>query len=318
MMSDQRFLKNVLLIFGFCFLFVSGVNADPGVKFWAMDVGNYWVLNGTGSLGDTWTYRGDVVRIETEPYTGQTTYYVEGHDVPGSVIDKSWYTFTSTELRRWRNDFYDDVSGWHTVYIPAGYREGDTTVAIGGSWEDACTAYFDGSAVSVTVHNDVLAYDNVTTPLGTYKAYKIHRLVTILGQGVQQDATIWFVPYIGVVKNETDNIDNNPLDYEIEELASMQIRKPIFDRDSDAKTDITVYQASTGVWYIKPSSGAAAYVVGWGGTGYTPVPGDYDGDGVTDIAAYHDSSGVWFIKPSSGAAAYVVGWGGTGYLPVTR
>ena len=88
------------------------------------------------------------------------------------------------------------------------------------------------------------------------------------------------------------------------------------DFDGDKKTDISIYQSNTGAWYISPSSGSPAYGVGWGGTGFTFVPGDYDGDGKTDIAVYQTSTGAWYIQPSSGAAAYVVGWGGTGYTPI--
>ncbi len=87
----------------------------------------------------------------------------------------------------------------------------------------------------------------------------------------------------------------------------------------DGKTDIAVYRASTGYWYVSPSSGAAPYGVGWGGDASdTPVPGDYDGDGKTDIAVYRVSTGFWYIKPSSGAGAYGVGWGGNSAdVPVT-
>ncbi len=57
------------------------------------------------------------------------------------------------------------------------------------------------------------------------------------------------------------------------------------DYDGDGKTDIAVYRASTGAWYVKPSSDASPYGVGWGGNpSDKPVPGDYDGDLRTDIA----------------------------------
>ena len=89
-----------------------------------------------------------------------------------------------------------------------------------------------------------------------------------------------------------------------------------FDPVGDGKTDIAVYHSDSGLWFIKPSSGAADYYVGYGGPDYKPVPGDYDGDGKTDVAAYHSPSGLWFIKPSSGAADYYVGYGGSDYKPV--
>ncbi len=88
------------------------------------------------------------------------------------------------------------------------------------------------------------------------------------------------------------------------------------DFDGDRKTDIAVYHAASGLWFIRQSSNGASYYVGYGGTVYVPVPGDYDGDGKADVAIYHSGSGLWFIKPSSGAADYYVGYGGSGYVPV--
>jgi hypothetical protein len=88
------------------------------------------------------------------------------------------------------------------------------------------------------------------------------------------------------------------------------------DIDGDAKADIAVYHSPSGLWFIKPSSGAAEYYVGYGGTDYKPVPGDYDGDGKTDIAVYHSPSGLWFIKKSSDGTSYYVGYGGPDYKPV--
>ena len=94
------------------------------------------------------------------------------------------------------------------------------------------------------------------------------------------------------------------------------------DYDGDGKSDIAFYRGNTGTWWIIPSSGVGpqgqvgAYGVGWGGSAFKPVPGDYDGDGKTDIAIYDTTGGAWWIIPSSGAPAYGVGWGGSGFKPV--
>ena len=59
--------------------------------------------------------------------------------------------------------------------------------------------------------------------------------------------------------------------------------------------------------------------MGWGGTGYTPVPGqDFDGDGKADIAIYSEASGYWSVLRSTTSYTTVlnIGWGGRGYTLV--
>jgi glucose/arabinose dehydrogenase len=91
---------------------------------------------------------------------------------------------------------------------------------------------------------------------------------------------------------------------------------PMGDYDGDAKTDLAVYHPPTGIWYVKPSSGAATYSLGFGGAGYQPLRGDFDGDGKADVAVYHAATGLWFIQQSSTGTTFSLGYGGPGYTPV--
>jgi hypothetical protein len=92
------------------------------------------------------------------------------------------------------------------------------------------------------------------------------------------------------------------------------------DFDGDVRSDITVYQASTGYWLtLKSSSNFTTTMnTSWGGAGYTPAPGDYDGDGKADLGIYQQSSGNWYILLSSTeyASSLSKNWGGSGYIAV--
>ncbi len=281
------------------------VSAQPGAPFFQMFVGNYWEYNGTETPGgDTWIWRQQVVMLDATTVPGQMTYKVEGSE-NGTVLDKFWYSINQTEMKWWRAEFLEEGE-WLTVTLANGIRVAKNPLVVGDSWTDTTAGTFNGNPITVTSEVEVESYANITVPLGTYKAYRLKRTITIEEMGVVEDVSYWVVPYIGIVKRQFDDGTT-----ETEELYEMGIRKAVVDFGLDAKTDISVYRRSTGAWYVLPSSGASPYGLGWGGDEYdVPVPGDYDGDGKIDIAVYRISSGAWYVIPSAGGSPYGVGWGG--------
>jgi hypothetical protein len=88
------------------------------------------------------------------------------------------------------------------------------------------------------------------------------------------------------------------------------------DFDGDGKTDLTVFRALTGMWYILKSGtgfvGGDGYL--WGQSTDAPQNGDFDADGRADLTVYrptNDGQAFWFIVQSSTGAPIPgpVGWG---------
>ena len=88
------------------------------------------------------------------------------------------------------------------------------------------------------------------------------------------------------------------------------------DFDGDGKSDVAVYEDSSGYWYILPSSTYSLSSQKFGSSGCTPVNGDFDGDGKSDVAVYEDSSGYWYILPSSTYSLSSQKFGSSGCTPV--
>ena len=82
-----------------------------------------------------------------------------------------------------------------------------------------------------------------------------------------------------------------------------------YDFDKDGKTDLAVWRAADGVWYLKRSSDGAVTTTPWGTLGDIPVPGDYDGDGKDDLAVWRPADGTWYIKRSSDGQVTITQWG---------
>lgn len=90
------------------------------------------------------------------------------------------------------------------------------------------------------------------------------------------------------------------------------------DFDGDFKSDVSVFNRSTGLWSSLNSSNGQVVNVSFGTSGDIATPGDYDGDGKTDRAIFRPSTGYWWIESSSGGPTQVLQFGQNGDIPVAR
>jgi len=89
----------------------------------------------------------------------------------------------------------------------------------------------------------------------------------------------------------------------------------INDFDGDGSSDLGVYYAPGGNWYVFRSS-LGFYQDQFGFAGTVPVAGDFDGDGKSDLAVYYAPGGNWYIFGSQ-RGFFVDQFGFSGTIPVT-
>ena len=71
------------------------------------------------------------------------------------------------------------------------------------------------------------------------------------------------------------------------------------DVDGDGKADVAVFESATGNWFAVGSLAGPLRILGFGGTGKTPVLGDFDGDTLSDAALYQTSTSTYSVSPSA-------------------
>ncbi len=89
-----------------------------------------------------------------------------------------------------------------------------------------------------------------------------------------------------------------------------------FDFDGDGKADVSVFRASTNIWYRLSSSNSNLLQNNFGIANDVPTPADFDGDGKTDLAIFRPSTGTFWYQSSINNAQIATQWGQNGDIPL--
>ena len=103
------------------------------------------------------------------------------------------------------------------------------------------------------------------------------------------------------------------------ERVSTAARLVINDYDGDRRSDLAVFNASNGLWYIETiTRNVLAWAKQWGSAGAVPTPGDYDGDGKADLSVCFTNSALWYCSSLANGlvSAWSNHWGLAGVVPV--
>jgi len=87
------------------------------------------------------------------------------------------------------------------------------------------------------------------------------------------------------------------------------------DYDGDGRSDLGVYDVSSGIWNIMTVLGQS-YTLPFGNTATTPMLGDYDGDGCCDFALYEAVSGTWYLYNAWTGESFRLNFGDSETIPV--
>lgn len=92
------------------------------------------------------------------------------------------------------------------------------------------------------------------------------------------------------------------------------------DYNLDHKTDVASYKPSNGQWTIDTNlNGTTDFTYTFGGSSYTPIPGDYDGDGKGDLVTLKTSSFTWYFDfDRNGVSDQSFIFGQSGDIPVPQ
>ena len=205
-----------------CLMFVSGAIAQPN-KFWAMDVGNSWFLNGSNPLSGTWTWRSTIASADTT-IPGITIYRQDGFIGGTTLEEMNRYSVGQADPFeiRWLGFQEFNVLDPATVSIDGGLLMGQIPIVIGPMPVQITTGTFNGGPVNISMQATV-SFEPVAVPPGTFQTFRIHTEISVteLG-GLLEIRDRWFAPYIGIVKDVIQSPDA-PQDVDTLELTSLNV-----------------------------------------------------------------------------------------------
>jgi surface antigen len=98
-------------------------------------------------------------------------------------------------------------------------------------------------------------------------------------------------------------------------VPTLQPKRPFRDFNGDGRSDLGLYNPSTGQWSIRDTGGYLVNGIKHGGPGWNAYVGDFNGDGRSDLGLYNPSTGWWSIRDTGSYTDNHVQHGGTGWVP---
>lgn len=263
-------------------------------------------------------------------YVNSNGYFVahNGAPYPTPTNSVNWITFTNDA---WGQAAVPVAIGeWVRVHVRQNYATGKSAFfvnrilmadAIGfvnpaitnfrgfGLSSESATSYLDNVSVSVTNPPELILEDGMGMMCAAQKlAHAIARLKAKTAWRYDRNASGLSTQW----KTDADP-KTHPTD-----SAAYRATPVSGDFDADGKTDLALYEESTGRWHVKLSgSGKELWAVtGPAGSGLTALAGDFDGDRKADPALYNEATGNWTIWQSGEDYTPVAAnLGGAGFKP---
>ena len=164
---------------------------------YALADGRDWTYSTTIGLDETWHITG-----RTDAFSGGTEL-VSRHETKWDGRHVSYWGAGDPGLLLYGADHLgaDRSIADSTVYWPPVHAFPASEPTIGQSWSTSTTALsLTGPPVQQTVNVRIAGYQLVSTPAGTFTAWRLSVQIASTDQATTRAMTVWFAPGTGVVQ----------------------------------------------------------------------------------------------------------------------